>query len=337
MNVHTIVNKKSGFTIIELTVSIGIVSTLVMLLVPAVMQTREASRKISCKNHLRQIGLGLHQYHTTHGTLPPAELNGQGGSNGCDDEEYAVEDNPGHCTSYQSWMAMLLPHIGQTGIWEVYDFNEPWCDTKNRHAIQKQISIYQCPSSSSGHRVDTIHVKGAAATDYGAIEEVEEEVYTEVFGVFPTSRSARSGVLAEDYGTRFEGIRDGLSYTIAVAECGGRPDAFFSNISDSQVQLTAFESDELTMINTELVVPEGVGWADPDSGIEIDGMALDKGEPYGPSMINATNVSEVFSFHHHGANLLFVDGSVRFLSKNIDAWTFISLCTKAGGEVVTEY
>ncbi|MFZ9091242.1 MAG: H-X9-DG-CTERM domain-containing protein, partial [Planctomycetaceae bacterium] len=79
------------------------------------------------------------------------------------------------------------------------------------------------------------------------------------------------------------------------------------------------------------------GWADPDCGFSINGATADGLVKYGPVMINAINVSEVFSFHTGGAQFALADGSVRFVSENIDTALFVSVCTRSGGEIVGDF
>jgi prepilin-type processing-associated H-X9-DG protein len=146
--------------------------------------------------------------------------------------------------------------------------------------------------------------------------------------------TSRHGVLAEYESSTPAEIMDGLSNTLMVAECSGRAASYVLGRPMSASQFARYASDEIVSISGNIVVAEGVGWADPDSGFSIEGTADDGVEIYGPRMINATNVGEAYSFHRGGANFLYADGSVRFLGERIDAWLYVSLCTRAGGEVV---
>jgi len=119
--------RKRGFTLIELLVVIAIIAILIALLMPAVQQAREAARMTQCRGHLKQIGVALHNYHTSHNCFPPGQINQlliDGGTFRYSDptEPTMASGNGLHGTS---WMLAILPQMGQ-GI--VYDL---WQDTLN--------------------------------------------------------------------------------------------------------------------------------------------------------------------------------------------------------------
>ncbi|MBR9800775.1 DUF1559 domain-containing protein, partial [bacterium] len=99
-----------AFTLIELLVVIAIIAILVALLLPAVQQAREAARRSSCKNNLKQLGLAIHNYHDTHGVFPPGYIDGDGITNG------GTGQSGGNDNGY-SWQAMILPMIEQSALY----------------------------------------------------------------------------------------------------------------------------------------------------------------------------------------------------------------------------
>ncbi|MEZ6061588.1 MAG: DUF1559 domain-containing protein [Planctomycetaceae bacterium] len=330
--------RRRGFTMIELLTVVCIVGILVALLLPAVQQAREAARRLHCRNNLRQIGIALHSYQASFGAFPPGELGAidhQG--QGCEPHELPVEDNPTACTDYQSWTALCLAHLDQQPLSSRYDFDEAWSSLKNRPVVSVPLPVFQCPSVTGTERYDRHHVVGAAATDYGSISRVEKKVYTDVFGIAAPGQAARRGALGEYEANRPADISDGLSTTMMVAECAARPDAWVLGKQMSASQFMHYTDDDIVQDGGRLIAESGIGWADPDAGFHVSGVRSDGVTVYGPVFINGINVGETYSFHSGGAQVLFSDGSVTFLSEHIDSWVYISLCTRAGGEVVGDF
>ncbi len=327
-----------GFTMIELLVGLGIIAVLAALLLPAVQSARAAARRIQCRNHLHQLGLALHNYEATHRAFPPSTIGAFGAAAGdCDPNETEVEDNPGHCTEYASWTAMCLPYLGETPLFHMYDAGRPWSGLINRPAVRTPLPVFACPSTPDADRRDQLHVPGAAPTDYGAVVEVKAAMFTDVIGIADPGPRARTGALAEHAANPVRDIRDGASSTILLAECAGRPAAYVLGRPMNASQFQAYAEDEIVDISGRYFAAEGSGWADPDSAIDGIGFRDDGVSAHGPRLINGNNAGAMYSFHAGGAQFLFVDGSVHFLSETIDTWLLMTLCTRAGGEVVGEF
>lgn len=331
--------RRNGLTIIELMVVIGIISVVVALLLPAVVFAREAARRTSCRNNLKQLGLALHNYHDTFQTFPPSKIPAFGweGSAECEPEEVEVQDNPGHCTEYASWTAMCLPFLDQNALASRFDNRLPWSHIANRRVVQTSLPVFQCPSAPGHLRTDPYHVVGATASDYAAMCEVESSIYTDTFGVQDPGEAARFCVLAERLDNPMSSILDGLSNTIAVAECGGRPDTWVLGKPMSAAQFASYTDDEVVDFGGRYVAAEGTGWADPDAGIEIDSVVLEGVDLGVMRMVNGTNAGRSYSFHTDGAAFLLADGSVRFIEQDIDPWVYVSLATRAGREVIGDF
>ncbi len=97
-----------GFTLIELLVVIAIIAILISLLLPAVQQAREAARRSQCRNNMKQIGLAMHNYESTHGVFPSGRL-----------------ERPGD-TKWVSWGVMILPYVDQAPLYNQYNQNLRW-------------------------------------------------------------------------------------------------------------------------------------------------------------------------------------------------------------------
>jgi len=319
--------RRHGFTLIELLVVIAIIAILIALLLPAVQQAREAARRSTCKNNLKQLGLALHNYHDAHRAFPPSRL----------DPKVEIEDNAGNDSSYHSWTTMILPYIDQGNIYNNMNYNSAWSALVNRPMVSRQIPVFACPSTPGDNRKDPHWVVGAAAGDYGSVNEVKKKVYTDVLGLADPGSNARAGALAKYLPNKLRDVTDGSSNTIMLAEAAGQPNVYVASGPMTPELFARYSDDKITDLGGTYAPADGTGWADPDCGFSINGATNDGLDKYGPRMINAINVSEAYSFHTGGAHFAFADGSVHFLSENIDTRTFVNLCTRAGGEVTGEF
>src|SRR5258707_12097119 len=109
-------NPRSGFTLIELPVVIAIIAILVSLLLPAVQQVREAARRAQYKNHLKQMGIALHNYADACRVLPPG---------------FVAGSNPAVTAPGWGWAVMILPQLDQTSIYNLANFSFPLTDVNN--------------------------------------------------------------------------------------------------------------------------------------------------------------------------------------------------------------
>lgn len=180
---------RPGFTLVELLVVIAIIGILIALLLPAVQAAREAGRRAHCLNNLRQMGIGLHNYHDALRSFPPGGI-----------EPRSIV--PGG--KQFAWSAMLLPYVEQESLYETIDFGKPFSDPVNAQAAATVVAIYICPTVP---RTSKLH-SGRGATDYGGI-------YGERI---TTPNNPPKGVMLYDRVIRIHEIRDGTSNTIAISE-----------------------------------------------------------------------------------------------------------------------
>ncbi len=327
--------RSKGFTLVELLVVIAIIGILIGMLLPAVQSVREAARRVNCLNNMRQLGLSLHNYESAHMAFPPSRM-------APDDQVIPSNEtnNSGAETAFQSWTTLILPFIEQGNLSNRFDFDQAWFDSsssENTFVISQRLQIFNCPSSNVGDPFDPYHCVGAAAGDYGSINEVKKKVYTDVLNVEDPGEQARVGLLSKFKKNPIARASDGTSNTLYVAECAGQPDVFIAGGRMTIGEFAIYSDDKVVNFNGRLCPVDGTGWADPDCGFSINGATASGLDKYGPVMINAINVSEAYSFHPGGACFAMADGSAHFISESIDAQTFVSLCTRAGGEVVGEY
>jgi prepilin-type N-terminal cleavage/methylation domain-containing protein/prepilin-type processing-associated H-X9-DG protein len=302
---------RSGFTLIELLVVIAIIAILIALLVPAVQKVRAAAARTQCLNNLKQLGLAMHNYESTNKAFPPGRTTATTAA----------------YPQRHSWSAFVLPSIEQGTVFSVYNVKKDWDDPANYAAIRTQLALFYCPTTPGGQRFDTTITAGPACGDYSAISAIKFFVGINCFGYSGLSDADADdprlvGALRRDETTRIVRISDGTSNTIMLAEDAARPAAYASGG---------------VLANPSLGIPmkEG-GWADPGANFSIDGSNPDGTVP-GDCTMNCSNNSEMYSFHSNGASAVFCDGSVRFLTSNINLCVLAALSTRAGNETVPNF
>ena len=322
--------KPLGFTLVELLVVIAIIGILIGMLLPAVQQVREAARRTQCLNNVRQLGLALHNYESANMAFPPSR-------SAPDNVTIPASIGAGK-TAFQSWTTLILPNIEQNSLASLFDYKKIWFDNTtspntNLAVVLTQVDLFQCPSSPTKTRIDPLHVRGAAAGDYGSLNEVKEKVYTIVLGVPYPGVQAASGLLAKFEKNPIGYCIDGTSNTIFTAESAGRPEVHTARGRMTASMFAIYDDDKVVLSGGQYVPVDGTGWADPDCGFSVNGASNDGLKKHGPKMINAINVSEPYSFHAGGASFGMADGSVHYIVDTIDTRSFVELTTREGGEV----
>ncbi len=186
--------RRRGFTLIELLVVIAIIAILVALLLPAVQQAREAARRSQCKNNLKQVGVGLHNYHQTHGMFPLEGI-------------WTRSSTSGAASNF-TWITMILPYLDHAPLYQEIDFDRPifgQTTTDGKSIRGEKISSLICPSS----RDISANTHGFSFTCYAGAEGWDWwDRGNEVYG----------GVFTLGKGRRMRDISDGTTNTIAVGE-----------------------------------------------------------------------------------------------------------------------
>jgi prepilin-type N-terminal cleavage/methylation domain-containing protein/prepilin-type processing-associated H-X9-DG protein len=301
-------DRRIGFTLIELLVVIAIIAVLIGLLLPAVQKVREAAARISCQNNLKQIGLGMLNFESAQGGLPPSRTTG-------------LSAGAPYYPYQHSWSAALLPYIEQTASFDLYTYKANWNDSVNYPAIRTYLKLFNCPSTPNQPRVDTTTAAAPSGGDYHALNAIKNFVAINCFGLVHLTNPDDPrlvGAMRRDKITKISAITDGTSNTILVAEDAGRP--VFYNAARQVYNPNGKEG----------------GWADPNGAFSIDGANPDGTIP-GSCSLNCSNDSEVYSFHPSGANVVFADGSVHFLASSLDLCGLAALTTRAGGELAPNY
>ena len=327
---------RRGFTLVELLVVIAIIGILVGLLLPAVQAAREASRRMSCSNNIRQVELGFQNFHSAQkyfpGNLRPSAVG----------------------TVRVRWATYLLPYIEMQSLYSKIDLNKNWSSvvpnsdgSLNYDLFGSKIPIYECPSNPEAGRIQD----GSPPPDAPAWQSrVANGDYSGYYGVSPQlaslglvdPQSARdtNGALSKTAALKFSSFTDGTSNTVRLVESAGRPHVYRKG------------KKIIDVIAGSGVRINGGGWCRPASELNVLIGAADDGASYpGPRAINATNgfalgsaypdpyfgvdgTGQAYSFHSGGIMAVLVDGSVKFLNANIDIRTYARLISRDGGEII---
>jgi prepilin-type N-terminal cleavage/methylation domain-containing protein len=189
-----------GFALIELLVVITLISILVGLLLPAVQQTRESARKMKCQSNLRQMGIALQNFHSTHNRFPAGKL----GFNSVD----------------HSWCTFLLPYIEQTSLSTQFDLAKQWNDevsSKNGPTAKTQVALFRCPTSAFEY-AGVIDYCGISGGTQGGLQIGNNRDQALGSGVLVTVNEETPTYVS------YRDIIDGSSNTICIAESVGRDD-----------------------------------------------------------------------------------------------------------------
>ncbi|MEQ1828560.1 MAG: DUF1559 domain-containing protein [Pirellula sp.] len=289
---------KQGFTLVELLVVIAIIGILVGLLLPAVQAAREAARRMSCSNNLKQISLSLHNYHDTYNKFPSGQYYCRPG---------IVCDANNRQTWLQGWgwTASILPFIEQGNLGRQLNYGLNLYDPLNLPIIRTPMPIFQCPSDGSrraevppaGVAADTRRIATSNYCGNGGsfANSFESNSVTAPAGYGAQDQNWTNGVLRRDSKHKFGDITDGTSNTILVGE----------------VTHYNFTWD-----------PTMYGMWDPPSGTACCTLAMVR---HGNQRLNPPPTASVVvrregfhSYHTGGAQFSFCDGSVHFISQNID-------------------
>ena len=178
---------KSAFTLVELLVVIAIIGVLVGLLLPGVQAAREAARRMSCSNNLKQVGLALHAYNDVHRRLPPSAL-------GISQSRQPVDSVSE--AGLTPWVS-ILPFMEQESLFDEFDFSVGSSSPVNLRASQKTPAVYRCPSMSlPQNRPDTAgYASYAVSTGTRKYRnQMHDGAFVDAMNVFRSERVLMGGI-----------------------------------------------------------------------------------------------------------------------------------------------
>jgi prepilin-type N-terminal cleavage/methylation domain-containing protein len=331
-----------GFTLVELLVVIAIIGVMVGLLLPAVQAAREAARRMSCSNNLKQLGLAIHNHESTFKWVPAY------GKEFPLTDAHAASNNPYFAARTEARrpfgvLGQLLPYIEQANITDAFDLKKPLIDARNlappfpggmnNPTSFNPVPVFICPSTP-----DAPSNYGPIFVPFGLPQGTEYRMprtdYAPLRGLH-SSLAACAGLPSAStdnamLGTNdlinkstisFGEVTDGLSNTLCFIEIAGKQNLYFRgrlHPSSTQTLSNSFYGD-LNIARH----PRGLSGADFNAPTQT-----------GCSIINVYNFNNPYSFHSGGVQCVRGDGSVTFLSASIDVVTFVSLVSRNGGEVV---
>ena len=326
--------RRRGFTLIELLVVIAIIAVLIALLLPAVQQAREAARRSQCKNNLKQIGLALHNYHDVFNTLPLGSRNAIG----------AIGNDWG-----QSWWVGVLPYLDQSPLYNgfVQSGNNTGYVLNANYLNGKGFSVRLCPSSPLGQYEFTPHNgpgdPGVAVAQYTGIAGTYPDLgdpnrnFNTASGGENNGWNGTGGVLFFNSRIRFGDVRDGLTNQLMVGEqsdwcietaTGQKriaiqswPHGMFMGSPGPQFWRT---------FNTT-TVRYRPNYKQAEGGHNFFGCGTT-----GVCGNSGTN-NPIQSAHTGGVHGLLGDGSVRFISENMDTTNWLRLNTRDDGQPLGEF
>ena len=279
--------RQLGFTLIELLVVIAIIAVLIAMLLPAVQAAREAARRTQCRNHLKQLGLALHNYHDAHKMFPPG-ITSHGAGNasyladGCD----AADPLQGG-SAQVSGLTLILPFVEERALYQAYNFDLACCVAANATAVSGVVKTFICPSNSRGstpvlwgyYQAGSAGTgqdglpEGAGPTDYAfslggmaALTTCPPKLNTKgLTECVPGPHIPARGAFNINSDTRVRDIADGTSNTILMGEAAGGP-TLFAGTSGGSI---AFNGDPLDGVNQSYAIdtPWSQGYIGLTSGV----------------------------------------------------------------------
>lgn len=337
--------KTPGFTLLELLVVLAIFAILLALLLTAVQRARESANRLHCANNLKQIGLALQNYHGVYNAFPPAQI---------DDPKYSPNKQARRpFYPYLSWRGYLLPFVEADNLWkqteQAFAAQKGFWHNPPHIGLSTLMPIYSCPSDANEYRLHPMKAtdlyNGAASRSHPR-PNVALSGYLGVSGV---NLLSKDGVLFFDRGTRLQEIVDGSSNTILIGERPAvepyvfgwwyagigqflplHPGSHQSNLEQRLHYEGIFTGSAAQSLGAAELNMQSSGYSQYDN-------CPPGPYTYGPGKSN--NPCDSFHFwslHPGGANFVFGDASVRFLSYGIGT-NLVKLATRDGNEVYNDW
>lgn len=330
-----------GFTLIELLVVIAIIAVLIALLLPAVQQAREAARRSQCKNNIKQIGLALHNYHDTHRMFPPGSITRASvpdktcgtSASACQNSDLWCNDT-NMTTNGAPWTVMVLPYMDESPLYGSFNFshllthsetNQAPASSPNRALWLNRLGKYQCPS-------DPASTQATNNTNYLGVSGggVLGDSGVTCMGASNNVRFYNNGILHVNSRTGIKDVTDGSSNTFLVGE--------------SKYMLTPLGTTSTYYLGWSSSIRLGESATYPNTGTlaatyeQINSRKTSGGTKPTSGSDTRNYAGHLFgSTHVGGCHFLVADGSVHFVSENIDVNTYRDLGIRNDGNVINGF
>ncbi len=348
---------RRAFTLIELLVVIAIIAILIGLLLPAVQKVRGAAYRMQCANHLKQIGLALHNYESAQRVFPPAYTTANtrldGSAFGIAYGDEYRNGPPGW-----AWGVFLLPYLEQENLFRQFDLKQPCWSPAFAVAVTTPVSLFLCPAATGGSDGFEVQRQGAdvrhgvplTRSDGSRIRFAHSHYVTNAGIHQPWGRTSAYSFdydIAEPISengnrlARIDGpfyrnsrvsvarILDGLSNTIFIGEHSSRlSHKTWVGVVPGAVTPPRLDLHPWPSENNGAGCLVGVH-SGPDTHDHPEVIIHAPNDPFG-------HTDQMWGEHGDGCNVLFGDGSIRFVSTFINPDTFVALSTRDGGEVARD-
>lgn len=320
------IRNRHAFTLVELLVVIAIIGILVALLLPAIQAAREAARRTSCQNNMKQLVLATLNYETANKKLPPSKYR-------------ALLPNPsgfGSVPVEHSTIQYLLSYMEETAIADQWNFKTTWnysnaaLPTDNKRLSDKFIAGLRC-ATVPDQRFDW-----PGATDYrvcdamatAATSAITELIASGQVKARPNRKGKYVSLLFNDSvasitepPAKLKYCTDGTSQTFMWFETGGDPIKYVNGLPTSPQCANVSPYTNCTAA--------GRSWAQYENWYVIHNRC-------GTAMFNCNNADEIYSFHVGGAFFGMGDGAVKFISSDINPDVFVSYMTRDSADILGE-
>lgn len=332
---------RSGVTVVELLVALGVVSLILSLTVPAIQSLRERSRRMECENRLRQIGVAIHGYESTHRHLPRAG-------------EMPYEENGELIPRSHAPHLYLAPFLGATAVFDSANLTcatdrglwyDPPTSDPNYAVRNTRLPLFLCPSDPNSEHGRNSYRANLGLISFPRGNSVRQPSYKSHLGPFmPVSKWPT-----------FQAVTDGLSNTVAFSERSIGDGDLRQYISDTDIFYvgevidpnllvqSSTVDDSYTLACSQLIIPDpqhdssaGEFWLyggltdtwynhllSPNSPIPDCGTSAGM---FGSGVVAAR------SRHNAGVNVLLMDGSCRFVNETVSTQVWRAIGTRSGGE-----